>query len=51
MHRDQQDPFPAMLAVLIIAVGRSLEYLLREVATGRENDYTGAVAKSEPPGL
>jgi hypothetical protein len=36
--------------VLKIARGYSPEYLLREVATGRENYYTGAVAEGEPPG-
>ncbi|WP_338051416.1 MobF family relaxase [Pseudonocardia acidicola] len=36
--------------MLSIAVGYSPEYLLREVATGRENYYTGAVAEGEPPG-
>ncbi len=30
--------------------GHSVDYLLREVATGRENYYTGAVAEGEPPG-
>lgn len=30
--------------------GYSPEYLLKEVATGRENYYTGAVAEGEPPG-
>ena len=30
--------------------GYSPEYLLKEVATGRENYYTGAVAAGEPPG-
>ena len=32
--------------MLTIAVGYSPEYLLKEVATGRENYYTGAVATS-----
>lgn len=36
--------------MLSIAVGYSPEYLLREVASGRENYYTGAVADGEPPG-
>ena len=36
--------------VLRIASGYSPEYLLKEVATGRENYYTGAVAAGEPPG-
>ncbi|MCE3552838.1 relaxase domain-containing protein [Pseudonocardia sp. RS11V-5] len=36
--------------MLSIAVGYSPEYLLREVATGRENYYTGAVTEGEPPG-
>ena len=36
--------------MLTIAVGYSPEYLLKEVATGRENYYTGAVADGEPPG-
>ncbi|GAY11645.1 relaxase TrwC/conjugal transfer protein TraA/DNA primase, conjugative [Pseudonocardia sp. N23] len=30
--------------------GYSPEYLLKQVATGRENYYTGAVAEGEPPG-
>ena len=33
-----------------IASGYSPQYLLKEVATGRENYYTGAVADGEPPG-
>jgi conjugative relaxase-like TrwC/TraI family protein len=36
--------------VLRISSGYSVEYLLKEVATGRENYYTGAVAVGEPPG-
>jgi conjugative relaxase-like TrwC/TraI family protein len=36
--------------VLSIHPGHSVEYLTREVATGRENYYTGAVAEGEPPG-
>src|SRR3954454_24513725 len=36
--------------VLRINTGYSPEYLLKEVATGRENYYTGAVAAGEPPG-
>ncbi|MDT0352904.1 MobF family relaxase [Pseudonocardia charpentierae] len=36
--------------VLRITRGYSPEYLLKEVATGRENYYTGAVAAGEPPG-
>ena len=36
--------------VLSIAGGYSPDYLLREVATGRENYYTGAVAAGESPG-
>src|SRR5689334_22626289 len=36
--------------MLRIANGYSPEYLLKEVATGRENYYTGAVADGEPPG-
>ncbi|WP_238589121.1 MobF family relaxase [Pseudonocardia sp. HH130629-09] len=36
--------------MLRIATGYSPDYLLREVATGRENYYTGAVAEGEPPG-
>ncbi|MBW0101638.1 MobF family relaxase [Pseudonocardia sp. KRD291] len=36
--------------VLRINTGYSPEYLLREVATGRENYYTDAVAEGEPPG-
>ena len=39
-----------MLGVLKIVNGYSPEYLLKEVATGRENYYTGAVAEGEPPG-
>jgi conjugative relaxase-like TrwC/TraI family protein len=30
--------------------GHSVEYLTREVASGRENYYTGAVTEGEPPG-
>jgi len=33
-----------------ISGGYSPEYLLKEVATGRESYYTGAVAEGEPPG-
>ncbi|RZT89047.1 conjugative relaxase-like TrwC/TraI family protein [Pseudonocardia sediminis] len=36
--------------MLRIATGYSPDYLLKEVATGRENYYTGAVAEGEPPG-
>ena len=36
--------------VLRITRGYSPEYLLKEVATGRENYYTGAVAAGEPSG-
>ncbi len=36
--------------MLSIHPGHSVEYLTREVATGRENYYTGAVAEGEPPG-
>src|SRR5689334_14840925 len=36
--------------VLRITRGYSPDYLLKEVATGRENYYTGAVAAGEPPG-
>ncbi|MCE0763371.1 relaxase domain-containing protein [Pseudonocardia kujensis] len=36
--------------MLSIAVGYSPEYLLKAVATGRENYYTGAVTEGEPPG-
>jgi len=36
--------------VLKIVTGYSPEYLLKEVATGRESYYTGAVAEGEPPG-
>jgi conjugative relaxase-like TrwC/TraI family protein len=36
--------------VLTIHSGHSVDYLVREVATGRENYYTGAVAEGEPPG-
>src|SRR3954453_2783679 len=36
--------------VLSIHSGYSPDYLLKEVATGRENYYTGAVAEGEPPG-
>ncbi|GEL23389.1 hypothetical protein PSU4_23430 [Pseudonocardia sulfidoxydans NBRC 16205] len=39
-----------MVDVLTIAVGYSPDYLLKEVATGRENYYTGAVVEGEPPG-
>ncbi len=36
--------------VLKINRGYSPDYLLKEVATGRENYYTGAVTDGEPPG-
>jgi hypothetical protein len=36
--------------VLTVSSGYSPEYLLKEVATGRENYYTGAVTEGEPPG-
>nr|WP_255426123.1 MobF family relaxase [Pseudonocardia sp. C8] len=36
--------------VLKVVNGYSPEYLLKEVAAGRENYYTGAVAEGEPPG-
>jgi conjugative relaxase-like TrwC/TraI family protein len=36
--------------VLTISPGHSVEYLTREVASGRENYYTGAVTEGEPPG-
>ena len=36
--------------VLKVTRGYSPQYLLKEVATGRENYYTGAVAAGEPPG-
>jgi len=36
--------------VLRVNTGYSPEYLLKEVATGRESYYTGAVADGEPPG-
>ncbi|MGM0720967.1 MAG: MobF family relaxase [Actinomycetota bacterium] len=39
-----------MVGVLKVVNGYSPEYLLKEVATGRENYYTGAVAEGEPPG-
>ncbi len=38
------------VGVLSIATGYSVDYLLRQVAAGRENYYTGAVADGEPPG-
>ncbi len=36
--------------MLTITRGTRCEYLTREVATGRENYYTGAVVEGEPPG-
>jgi hypothetical protein len=36
--------------VLTVRPGHSVDYLTREVATGRENYYTGAVTEGEPPG-
>jgi conjugative relaxase-like TrwC/TraI family protein len=36
--------------VLSVASGYSPDYLLKEVATGRESYYTGAVTDGEPPG-
>ena len=36
--------------MLSVASGYSPEYLLKEVAAGRENYYTGAVTDGEPPG-
>ena len=37
--------------MISIASGHSAEYLTGQVATGRENYYTGAVATGEPPGV
>ena len=39
-----------VVRMLSVASGYSPDYLLNEVATGRENYYTGAVAEGEPPG-
>ncbi|MFB9745477.1 MobF family relaxase [Pseudonocardia sulfidoxydans] len=39
-----------MVVVLTVSSGYSPEYLLNEVATGRENYYTGAVTEGETPG-
>lgn len=39
-----------MVVVLTISSGHSASYLTDQVATGRENYYTGAVAAGEPPG-
>ncbi len=39
-----------MVELLSVATGYNPDYLLREVASGRENYYTGAVAEGEPPG-
>ena len=36
--------------MLSVSSGYSPDYLLNEVATGRENYYTGAVTEGEPPG-
>ena len=36
--------------MLSISTGYSVDYVLNEVAKGRENYYTGAVAEGEPPG-
>ncbi|MGD9986344.1 MobF family relaxase [Pseudonocardia sp.] len=36
--------------VLSVSSGYSPDYLLKQVATGRENYYTGAVTEGEPPG-
>ncbi|GLZ49481.1 hypothetical protein Acsp06_56660 [Actinomycetospora sp. NBRC 106375] len=36
--------------MLSVASGYSPDYLLKEVAVGRENYYTGAVTDGEPPG-
>ena len=36
--------------MLSVASGYSPDYLLKEVATGRESYYTGAVTEGEPPG-
>jgi TrwC relaxase len=36
--------------VLRVSCGYSPDYLLKEVATGRQNYYTGAVTDGEPPG-
>ncbi len=38
------------VVVLSLSSGYSPEYLLKEVATGRESYYTGAVTEGEPPG-
>ena len=37
--------------MLSVARGYDPNYLLKEVATGRESYYTGAVAEGEPPGV
>jgi len=39
-----------VVVVLSVSSGYSPDYLLKQVATGRENYYTGAVAEGEPPG-
>lgn len=36
--------------MLTLSSGYSPDYLLKEIATGRENYYTGAVTDGEPPG-
>lgn len=37
--------------MISISPGHAVDYLTGEVATGRENYYTGAVAAGEPPGF
>ena len=39
-----------VVRMLSVSSGYSPDYLLKEVATGRENYYTGAVTDGEPPG-
>jgi conjugative relaxase-like TrwC/TraI family protein len=39
-----------VVGVLTLSSGYSPEYLLKEIAAGRENYYTGAVTDGEPPG-
>jgi conjugative relaxase-like TrwC/TraI family protein len=39
-----------VVVVLSVATGYSVKYLTEQVAKGRENYYTGAVAAGEPPG-
>ena len=50
LKRGHRSILKGVPGVLTIQPGHSVKYLTREVATGRENYYTGAVSEGEPPG-